>query len=91
MISFCKHRTGESMGSILVRDVPDAVARALKERAARNHRSLQQELLAILQGAATAADRSEAWRRADAIRQRLGEGGRAHGDSVDLIREDRER
>lgn len=35
-----------------VKRVPDAVARKLRERAARHHRSLQQELLCILETAA---------------------------------------
>ena len=35
-----------------VKRVPDAVARRLRERAARHHRSLQRELLCILEAAA---------------------------------------
>jgi hypothetical protein len=35
-----------------VKKVPDALARRLRERAERNHRSLQQELLSILEAAA---------------------------------------
>jgi plasmid stability protein len=37
-----------------VKRVPDAVARHLRERAERNHRSLQRELLSILEAAAMA-------------------------------------
>lgn len=78
------------MAQILVRDLdPELVAR-LKERAKRNHRSLQGEIKAILER--TAAPRRpplemrgilEAWQR------RLA--GREFSDSVAMIREDRDR
>lgn len=40
--------------NLSVKNVPDAVATKLRERAARNHRSLQGELMAILETAANA-------------------------------------
>ena len=39
------------MPNLSVKDVPEAWAQALRERAARNHRSLQGELLALIQRA----------------------------------------
>lgn len=39
------------MPNLSVKDVPDAWAQALRERAARNHRSLQGELMALIQRA----------------------------------------
>jgi plasmid stability protein len=36
-----------------IKNVPDALAARLRERAERNHRSLQGELMAILEGAAS--------------------------------------
>lgn len=39
------------MANISVKDVPDAWARALRQRAARNHRSLQGELMSIIERA----------------------------------------
>lgn len=39
------------MPNISVKDVPEAWAEALRLRAARNHRSLQGELMAIIEGA----------------------------------------
>lgn len=39
------------MPNLSVKDVPEAWAEALRQRAARNHRSLQGELMAILEGA----------------------------------------
>ena len=38
--------------SLSIKSVPDDVARRLRERAARNHRSLQNELLVIIESAA---------------------------------------
>lgn len=37
------------MPNLSVKDVPEAWAQALRERAARNHRSLQGELMALIQ------------------------------------------
>ncbi|CAN7505584.1 Arc family DNA-binding protein [Pseudorhodoferax sp. LjRoot39] len=42
---------GAKMPNLSVKDVPEAWAEALRQRAARNHRSLQGELMAILEGA----------------------------------------
>ena len=80
------------MANILVRGLAEETKRALKERAARNHRSLQQEVLAILEDAATdAARRQAAYERAEETRRRLVESSRVFSDSTELIREDRER
>jgi hypothetical protein len=38
--------------NLSIKDVPDALAQALRERAARHHRSLQGELMAIIEEAA---------------------------------------
>jgi len=40
------------MANVLIRDVPERVVKSLKERAAQQHRSLQQELRLILEEAA---------------------------------------
>ena len=40
------------MPHLSIKDVPEAMAHALRERAARNHRSLQGELMAIIEQAA---------------------------------------
>jgi antitoxin FitA len=37
--------------SLSIKNAPDAVVRRLRERASRNHRSLQGELLAIIESA----------------------------------------
>ena len=41
------------MPNLSIKDVPEAWAEALRRRAARNHRSLQGELMAIIETAAT--------------------------------------
>lgn len=41
------------MPNLSIKDVPEALAEALRQRAARNHRSLQGELMSIIESAAT--------------------------------------
>ena len=43
--------TSVSMATLTIKDVPDAWAEALRQRAARNHRSLQGELMALVEKA----------------------------------------
>jgi plasmid stability protein len=40
------------MPNLSIKDVPESIAAALRQRAARHHRSLQGELMAIVEGAA---------------------------------------
>ncbi|MDB5958057.1 Arc family DNA-binding protein [Ramlibacter sp.] len=42
------------MPNLSIKDVPEEIAEALRQRAARNHRSLQGELMAIVKEAAEA-------------------------------------
>ncbi|WP_199236634.1 Arc family DNA-binding protein [Ramlibacter sp. WS9] len=44
------------MTTLSIKDVPEDWAEALRQRAARNHRSLQGELMAIIERAALASD-----------------------------------
>ena len=44
------------MPNISIKDVPEAWAESLRQRAARNHRSLQGELMAIVQQAVIGAE-----------------------------------
>jgi plasmid stability protein len=48
------------MPNISIKDVPETWAQALRQRAARNHRSLQGELMAIIEQAALAEQESPA-------------------------------
>jgi plasmid stability protein len=43
--------TGAMAVSLSIKDVPDRLARALRDRAARNHRSIQGELMHIIEQA----------------------------------------
>jgi plasmid stability protein len=79
------------MPSVLVRDVPGDVVENLKTRAANNRRSLQQELLAILERAAEGNGSFDAAEIAKSIRERLAKHGVPLVDSTSLIRADRER
>ena len=44
--------------SLSIKNVPESIAAKLRERAERNHRSLQGELMAILENAATESNAS---------------------------------
>lgn len=76
------------MAQVLVRDLDKTMIERLKARAEQHGRSLQVELKTILEQAAR-QDMIDARRLAERIRKKLA--GRPHSDSVELIREDRER
>lgn len=94
------------MPHLSIKDVPEEVAEALRRQAARNHRSLQGELMAIITAAAeqprSAAPEAQpplqGWRRGtrtieDLIeerRQKYPEPVRGGPLGVDIIREDRD-
>ena len=71
--------------TLSVKNVPNDIARRLKARAARNHRSLQGELRAILDEAAQVTGVSELV----ALAGRLGLKG-ASGESAAMVRADRD-
>ncbi len=67
--------------SLSIKNVPDELAQRLRGRAERNHRSLQKELLVILDEATTPRiSPSEAFERVRAL------GLRTPGESVRMIR-----
>ena len=76
------------MAQILVRNLDEAVVDRLKSRATQHNRSLQAEVKTILEQAAQ-VDAKTARELAMSIRKRFA--GRQFTDSVDLIREDRDR
>ena len=78
------------MPDVLVRDVPKKTVEALKRRAKRQNRSLQQEMKTILERSAQGdlAERLEPLRR---LRDRIRESHPEQSDSTLLIREDRDR
>jgi plasmid stability protein len=77
------------MARVLVRDLDPAVVERLKAKAQDHGRSLQKELKAILEQAASRPSWAEA--RADIERVRRRFAGRSFSDSTKLVREDRER
>lgn len=79
------------MADLLVRRVPEHVMKSLKQRAVRHRRSLQQEVMAILEFAAAAPDGRNPAEVAAAIRARLARSNRRFTDSTPLIRDDRAR
>jgi plasmid stability protein len=76
------------VGQILIRDVDEDLLAKLKERALRNHRSLQAEVVEIL-ARAVRLDVERFLERAASLRNRLP--GRTFTDSSRLIAEDRAR
>lgn len=76
------------MAQILVRKLPDTIVDRLKTRAQRNSRSLEAEVRDILQQAVI-KEKAEFLKAADAMRARLA--GRHHTETLDLLREDRNR
>lgn len=75
------------MGQVLVRNLDDAVIEILKMDAEQANVSLEQSLRDILTERAGRTKKEKALALADRIRARS---GRAHVDSVTLIREDRD-
>ena len=78
----------EVMKIMTIRNVPDNVHDRMVELARRNRRSLQQQVLVIMERACELGNRS-VLDTARGIRGRLA--GRELGDTVRDIREDRER
>jgi len=72
--------------SFSIKDVPDDLAEALRERARLNHRSLQGELLHILESAVRPKgfQAHALWRQAEAL------GLSTPNESVEMVREDRD-
>ncbi len=56
--------------TLTLRDVPEPVVKALRDRARQNNRSMQKEILSILQNAAL--DRASLARQLSELRSRLG-------------------
>ncbi len=79
--------------NLSIKNAPDELVATLRTRAARHHRSLQGELMAILERAAD--DRAESDDQGDVARRVIQElddmGLRRGSESVRMIREDRDR
>ena len=79
--------------TLSIKNTPDDVADALRQQAARNHRSLQGELLVIVEQAAAKAtlgrDQGDVAREIIAAWEKLGVSNPS--ESTAMIREDRNR
>ena len=73
--------------SLSIKDVPDDLADALRERAAFNHRSVQGELMHILESAV----RPRPFRAEALVRQIRALGFSTPADATKFIRQDRDR
>ena len=76
--------------NLSIKNAPDEVVRRLKARAARHHRSLQGELMAIVETAAREEEAGLLEPREVVARLRAA-GFRSPSESVELIRHVRER
>jgi plasmid stability protein len=70
--------------TLSIKNVPDDLAERLKQRAARHHRSLQGELMAIIEDAARPGSIREFARYVDAL------GLRTPRQAARMVREDRD-
>lgn len=77
------------MSQLLITDLEGSTITSLEERASRNGRTPQDEAKAILTDALS--PKAKALAGVDAIYHRLVATGRTFSDSVELLREDRER
>jgi plasmid stability protein len=73
--------------SLSIKAVPDDLARALRRRAARNHRSIQGELMHILESAV----RPRPFRAEEFVCRLQAIGVESSAESTAIIRKDRDR
>lgn len=73
------------MAQIIVRNLDEAVVKALKERAQRNNRSLEAEVRQILERASEQMSWEEAWNAIEAFREKMRQSNRTFSDSGDLL------
>ena len=73
--------------SLSIKNVPDPIARLLRQRAARNRRSLQGELLAILEESVTGAQTMSPGQLAARVRA---SGLETPAESASFVRADRD-
>jgi antitoxin FitA len=74
--------------NLSIKNVPDEVVQRLRQRAAQRHRSLQGELLAIIEEAVRSQRELSP---AELLAEVRGLGLRTPADSADIVRADRDR
>jgi antitoxin FitA len=73
--------------NISIKNVPDKIADQLKKQAAKNHRSLQGELMFILEGA---LEKDKKMTPLDLLREIQSLGLNTPDESRDMVRDDRD-
>jgi plasmid stability protein len=73
--------------SLSIKDVPEGLVRALRSRAQQNHRSMQGELMSILEAAVA----PRPFQAMELLRRVRARGLSTPAESVQMIREDRDR
>ncbi|MCD6680898.1 MAG: hypothetical protein LT102_09635 [Burkholderiaceae bacterium] len=76
----------EHVVNLSIKGVPADLAQRLRARAARNHRSLQRELMAIIEAAAQSADLASPPAWAGSARRKPPEATRPIGEIIDSLR-----
>lgn len=79
------------MATLYLRNVDDKVAKKLRERAKKNHRSVTQEALLILRQSLVGEDPKDLFKTIDLLREEAYRRYGALGDSTSIIREGRNR
>jgi len=79
------------VSDVLLRDVPEPLLKALKDRADQHQQSVEGEVLTILESTLGASTSRDPIQRAQQIREQLAATNRSFSDSVDVLREDHER
>jgi plasmid stability protein len=88
LVSFWIHNETIMAVNLSIKSVPDALVEKLRERAEKNHRSLQGELITILE---ETLEGSRVLSASEAIHQLQRIGLKTRSESTKLIREDRNR
>lgn len=89
MLSKCMH-VEDDMANLTIRNIENSVVERLKDKAAKNGRSLEAELREVLKQAANRKTREELLAAADRIAAMTPKGIK-QTDSAELIREDPDR
>ncbi len=76
----------EHVVNLSIKGVPVDLAQRLRARAARNHRSLQRELMAIIEAAAQSAGAASPTVSAGSARRKPPEATRPIGEIIDSLR-----
>lgn len=79
-----------AMSQLVIADIEETTLEQLRQRAAAHGRTAEIEAKEILQEAVQGW-RAKQWAQVNAIRDNLATAGQTFSDSVDLVREDRDR